>query len=289
MIKKSDEEKIVLYFKNTYNCSISSYKLISNLDSAVYLLKTDNNMSFILKYLTDDEDVLYAELLGYELFSPFVDVAEILYQSENFIIKKFIDGVFLDEVDDNIKPKIFERYGKLVNKIHNMHTEFNYCGFVSEKTAKADRTFKKWYKQIISKKLTKITEKNLLIDDTSQKLNRYLDKYKHFLDDTNLFVIHNDLEDHNTMYFENKLILIDLDGLAVFPHEMDLSKIYLDHYKDGLFNSFLEGYGEVNIEKVKFCAVLKMISLIESNPSKNRMRKILDDRLPIFHSIIEEC
>jgi tRNA A-37 threonylcarbamoyl transferase component Bud32 len=289
MIKKSDKDKILLYLKNSYNFSITNYKLISNRDSAVYLIKTNNNMSFILKYLIRDKDVLYAELLGYELFSPFVDVAEILYQSENFIIKKFIDGVFLDEVDDNIKPKIFKKYGKLVKKIHNIHTEFNYCGYVSEKTAKEDRTFKKWYEQIISKKLTKITEKNLLIDDTSQKLSRYLDKYKHFLDDTNLFVIHNDLEDHNTMYFENKLILIDLDGLAVFPHEMDLAKIYLDHYKDRLFNSFLEGYGEVNIEKVKFCAILNMITLIESSSSKNRMRKILDDRLPIFHSIIGEC
>ena len=56
-----------------------------------------------------------------------------------------------------------------------------------------------------------------------------------------------------------------------------------------LFDIFAQGYGEIDFEKLNFCAVLIMISLISLNPVNNKYSKILAHRLSVFYKIIKTC
>ena len=276
-------QQITTDIKNNINKNLLDIKIISNRNSLVALITTDTKDVYIMKHESEDSNVIYREVLGYKTFKSLVSLPKIIYEKEKYIIKEFTNGIEIDKIEERLKPTVYKLYGEMVKKMHLKPTKYKYCGYVQKENINKLLSFKQWYKGRIFNRLNRLKSNQYF-----EKLTSYLSMNKNFLNKKKLYIIHNDLEDHNVFYKDSTITFIDLDGLAIYPKEMDLSKVYLDHSKTGLFKYFLEGYGLVDMEFVKYCAVLKMVELLSLNSKSIRIQTILKNRMSTFYEIIEE-
>ena len=287
MLPDASVEEIQSFLKNQFDTSIKSLKRITNRVCLVFLLETDSKQLFILKHEKKNHNIVFRELLGFNEFHNLIPVSEVVYSSDLFLIKEFNKGIALNKIDEKLKPEIYVQYGKTIRKYHSKPTHFECCGKIIKSNIGNRLSFKEWYNSKVPKMLNTIKENGLIPDFQFVQLQRYLDNHVHFLNDTELYLINFDLIEDNIFWENNSVLMIDLDDLAIFPKEMDLAKIYLEHKNDGLFQYFLKGYGDVDIEKVKFCAVLDILGMIAANYKKNRrLIAMRENRKKVFTEII---
>jgi len=130
----------------------------------------------------------------------------------------------------------------------------------------------------------KLETKKILSEKEIETLKVFLDKKNHYLKSKEKVLLHFDYEDFNIRAKGDKITgILDFGDLSSGPRAYDIARPFLNHYKTKKLDYFLKGYGKINIDEVKFYAVLDLVWLIffgiyiKDKKNTKRNIKILKD------------
>jgi len=209
-----------------------------------------------------------------------VPLPKIIIKGRDYIIESFIAGQSLNElkISQRQQAKIYIYLGRYINKIHSLkmrgfgELQKNACGKHSVPIDYVEFLLKQHRSSLLK---TKLFDKALI-----QRLQNYLhDNIVLFTNESVL--LHGDLIDNNILINKNKISgLIDFGDASCGSREYDLAKIYIEK-NSKIFNEVLNGYGKklVNMEKVKYFAVLHLLYMIPYFYSTNKVKYVKCMRL----------
>ena len=102
-------------------------------------------------------------------------------------------------------------------------------------------------------------------------------------------MLHADYEAWNIKVKDGKVSsILDFGDLSSGPPAYDLARPYISHLEDGLFEYLLKGYGDVDINEIKYFAVVTLLWLIPFRHYSVEGKKLsIKKELNVLKSIIE--
>lgn len=258
---------------------ITNFKdLSSGCDQFVFLVETNLNKKYILKRPRREPEKIENEVFATNLLIEKTDVPtpRVLYYSKETLIETFIEGRLLEEEEEE-NIALFKELGTLISKIHSVKIE----GFGKIQYEKGTATFSNEIEFALSClnpndedfKLHPLT-KSIDVPDVFSKIEVYFDSSKSVL-------LHGDVTNKNIITDGLKISgIIDYGDLVAGPPEYDLAMYNLHLEKQGVWNSFLEGYGK-NYDQKKLDAYVFLLGswLLTTNNipmGSERYRKYLE-------------
>ncbi|MFH0857655.1 MAG: aminoglycoside phosphotransferase family protein [Candidatus Magasanikbacteria bacterium] len=284
-----NEEQIKQRVEDALSEKVESILDISKgLDQIVKIIKTEKN-KYIYKAPRNREEtiLIFREVFACEKMKGLVPVPKIIYKGDDFIIQEYIDGKNLDTVDlyGEQEKKIYCDLGKYLQKIHTVGTEG--YGFIDIHGRGKLRTLREMALGDIEKQFLVLQEEKIISPSEIETLKKYIEQNKNYLDSDEKVFLHFDYEDDNVLIKGEKIMgIIDFGDISSGPRAFDLVRPYIRYYKTKNWDYFLEGYGEVDIEEVKYFTTLSLLWMIPFH-HKIADRDGMEKRLKILRDIVK--
>lgn len=255
-------------------------------DQIVKIVETENSIYIIKLPKKDIEELLLREFIACDKLKNLVPVPKVILKTNNYIIEEFIKGIDLNEANLNVgeKEKIFEELGFILKKIHSIN--MSGFGWIDIDGNGCFSTLKERVLLFREENL-KYLKENFLCENEYLKLIKYLEKYDFYSNSKESVLLHFDFEDFNIKVHNGKVAgILDFGDLSAGPCAYDLARLFISHYEDGMFDYFLKGYGEIDLDEVKYYVVISLLWMIPYNDAIKKDEKRLELELKLLKNII---
>lgn len=279
-------EKIPEIFMKEFKEEIVEIIEVSKgVDQTVKIVRTRNSV-YVMKVPNKHLEIIQRECIACEKLRGLVLVPEIVARTNQYIIEKFIVGEDLDEVllKENTRKKIYKELGQLLRKIHSVPMKG--YGFIGMDGNGEYFTLKERVYCNRKEDLNYFDEEKLLTQDEMKRLKNYLDRTDFYADSKESVLLHFDFEDWNIRINKDEVVgILDFGDLSAGPKAYDLARPFISHYLDGMFEYFIEGYGKIDMNEVKYYAVVSLLWIIPYHCGKGD-KKNVEKGLKILREIV---
>jgi len=255
-------------------------------DQNVWICNTTTN-SVVVKMPKEDAQLyITREKLACQLLEKKkLIVPKILYSNDKILIESCIEGNPLDEADFShlSKSKIYEKCGQTLQKIHEISG--NGFGEVSDETLTGEYQYPLTEIKLYRNNLEYMKKKHYFSDNI---INGMIDYYENEMDtisQSKSMLLHSDFGDSNIILTNSGEIgVVDFGDLSVGNPMQDLFCQYIDHYQTDTFTSFLNVYGEHDIQQINyfaFCRLTFLVPFLKENSRK-------DHRVPYLSNVLKK-
>lgn len=225
-------------------------------DQIVRIIET-NKRKLVVKIAKNT--FIQRQIFAHQKLKDNVPLAKILFEYKNMIIEEFIPGK--DMASYNHLPKqVFYSLGKIIKRIHSINLKG--FGFINDGSGqyKSFRLFfKKYFREEKFNNLVKykiVNKKELII------IKQYVSKNRSYLTNPKSKLLHFDFNADNIKINKNRISgLLDFADIVSGPPSMDFMRLYI-RYHGPEFDEIIRGYGEIDIEEIRYYSVLMLVRLL---------------------------
>lgn len=251
---------------------------VKGVDHEVFFAKTAKS-DYVIRFPKGDKRSLFAEVWAtkawFKMNLPFpkvilLDVTRTIVNND-YLIEEKIEGKDLDEIKLNKEQlqTVYFQLGKIVKRMHDVRT-MDYGWLIAEK-AGCDKSWRAWIKSWTKSDLASIETERILLASTIHDIRKIYSENDNILDFKNPKLLHGDLRMNNIIVLNGKLngIVDTSDALSGDPM-YDLGIINQNTYGLGVWDSFIKGYGKVDMQKVNFYSLIAAVMLVKDFEIKHK-------------------
>ena len=262
-----NQSDIAQIFKNKLNRKVISITDKSKgVDQEVKIIQT-NKDKFVLKIPHKEKDKILKEIIATKLCSQKkIPAPKVIYFTNDLLIESCIEGVDLDDLETTKEDfeNIYFQIGRLMKVMHsikgNNFGSINKNQLVGDNKSQEDSILS-W----IPSEIERLEKSEFYSKDEINKIKQHFENHKSFLKTSESVFLHSDVTDSNIIIKDHIVSgFIDFGDLSVGPRMQDFAFMYIDHFGDYKFEKLLEGYGEHDLNEIKFYAFCWMCWLVGS-------------------------
>ncbi|MBI4862076.1 MAG: aminoglycoside phosphotransferase family protein [Candidatus Riflebacteria bacterium] len=243
------------------------HDLSVGVEQEVRRVHTDRGIFVIKRPLADRSINLREEVATRLCRQAGVPAPRVLWREGSYLVEEWIEGEPLDRASLTVDEKagLFRELGALLGRMHRIRLQ-GFGRITEAGRGEADR-YLEFY-------LESAGDKGLLAQEGPAR--RYFEAHRHYLDRDSSVLIHFDMEEEHVLVRERRIVgLVDFaSAFAGSPME-EFTRMYGLRWKDPLFESLLEGYGDVDREELRFFTFLHLHWRIPWHMKKgNRPEKV---------------
>ena len=253
-IIRSELEVNVLHIKNVSNREHADYE--------VYMVATDNG-DVMVRIPRDDPNRKKLKVHAWasqQWLKRGIPVPKVLAIGDGYLIEKRIDGVDMAKADLSVSQQrdVMHQLGEYLQKMHQVKTT-GFGEFVKDGVGK-EKTWKEVVDPIFSEQIIAIRKSKLLSEKFIDQIKKIYNASTDVLDFNDPRLIHADLCPDNIMVEAGRLSgIIDLADAMSGDPMCDLATVHRENFKINLSKNLFESYGEVDLRKVEFYALVESV------------------------------
>ncbi|MGC9779531.1 MAG: aminoglycoside phosphotransferase family protein [Candidatus Heimdallarchaeota archaeon] len=253
----------------------------------VWIIETDKQ-KIVLKHPKNNSKVRNTHAIACKLLAKKgIIVPQILYIDDQILIETFLDGTYVEQIDFSKVPRyeLYFKIGEVFKKIHSIKTT-NF-GLITDETLVGEFPTQIEYLQSgLSDELLNLEKTQIYSRKDVEQVLQYFESNKSVVKNSPSVLLHADYCDSNLVYTpDGKIGVIDFADLSVGNPMFDVTKVYTEHIGDGAFQAFIDGYGVIHLEQVKFFALRWLIWLIPALWKRNDAHDRVKRLCQVFESI----
>lgn len=269
IVKKNLNEKVVKIIDSS-----------KGIEQIVKIIITENNKYVIKVPYQGKSLMLYRENFVCQHLKNKL-LPKIIFKTDKYLIESFIEGEDLSKlkITGNEKIKLYRALGKNIKKIHQI--KMTGFGELQNNGKGKNKTPLEHINHVLKNNLPLLIKIKTLDKNTVEGIKKFLYQNINLFKRDKSFLLHFDLIDGNILVKNNKLAgIIDFGDASCGPVEYDLAKLYIEK-PPKIFTEIINGYGKklVDMEKIKYFAVLHLLYMLPYFYRKNKARYQTDSKL----------
>jgi len=216
---------------------------------------------FIIKFA--EGKFIFREKYGCENLSPIIPAPKEIVSAKDYIVQTYLEGEELGGLvlDEKRSESIYTELGDVLRKIHSVKTD-NY-GRLTLAGKGEYKTLKDYIGSWFGDRYGRLEQSGLLEKGQLENVLSYMRERSEFLETDKKNLLHFDFEQWNIKVKDDHVSgVFDFSDLASGPAAYDFARSHISHLQDGKFNHIIRGYGNIDLEEIKFFATIASVRLI---------------------------
>ncbi len=256
------------------------------LEQQVWIVETDKGKSVI-----KNSKHMHRQILGLEIcHKNNIPCPKLIAQNNGHYIEEFIGDHDLEEINtsqENLENLYFKA-GQILNKFHQIKTKgFGPLQHENQQLFGPYTSQEQYIESWFWSNIKKLEKTGLLTAKEIENIKEHYSKNLKLVSNEKSALMHGDFYDSNIIANENEIKgIIDFGDIHSGPAMDDISMMYINH-RDYKFDKFVQGYGKIDMEKIKFYAFLRLTWQIVGVVNYNKHKQEPDNMLKLYKELIK--
>jgi len=237
----------------------------------VFIVNTTKG-DYVIRFTTEDFQSLKAHAYALGKWAKLgVPVPKILFQGKDYVVETKIQGKDWRNSKLNRKQTLeaLESLGTMLKKMHSVKTKK--YGYIVKPGVGQYKTWKEFMEKYLALRLDKIKKIKFVTNNRLKKITRYLSENESLLDLKSPRLCHKDVNKGNIMINNGKISgIIDASDAISGDPAFDIGILY-QRFGEEMFQNFVKKYGKVDMNKVKYYAILNALRKIPLDYKKGNL------------------